>query len=58
MPFVSQAQRRYMYKNLPEIAAKWEKETPKGANLPKRVGNKGKTQSLLRTRRLRKSLCL
>lgn len=54
MPFKSQAQRRYMYKNLPEIAAQWEKETPKGTNLPKRVGNKGKTQSLLRTRRLRK----
>ncbi len=54
MPFKSQAQRRYMYKNLPEIAAQWEKETPKGTKLPKRVENKGKTQSLLRTRRLRK----
>lgn len=43
-----------MYKNLPEIAAKWEKETPKGTKLPERLGNKGKTQSLLRTRRLRK----
>tara|TARA_R110001592_G_scaffold211857_1_gene463915 strand:+ start:12266 stop:12436 length:171 start_codon:yes stop_codon:yes gene_type:complete len=55
MPFKSQAQRRYMYKNLPEIAARWEKETPKGTNLPVRVGNKIKTPSLLRTRRLRKN---
>jgi hypothetical protein len=56
MPFKSQAQKRYMYKNLPEIAARWEKETPKGTNLPVRVGNKIKAPSLLRTRRLKTNL--
>ena len=41
MPFKSQAQRRWMYKNLPQIAQKWEKETPQGS-LPKRVKPKTK----------------
>lgn len=30
MPFESQAQRRFMYANHPEIAKRWEKHTPKG----------------------------
>ena len=30
MPFKSEAQRKYMYANLPEIAKKWESETPQG----------------------------
>jgi hypothetical protein len=38
MPFKSQAQRRYMYKNLPEIAAQWEKETPKGTKIYDMLG--------------------
>ena len=36
MPFVSQAQRGWMYSNEPEMAKRWEKETPKGKKLPKR----------------------
>lgn len=36
MPFKSEAQRRYMYKNLPEIAARWEKKYG-SENLPARV---------------------
>jgi hypothetical protein len=52
MPFKSEAQRRYMYRNLPEIAARWEKETPSGAKLPTRVNPK-KPRTALRTRRLR-----
>ena len=36
MPFKSEAQRRYMHKNLPEIAARWEKEYD-SKNLPERV---------------------
>ncbi len=36
MPFKSQAQRRWMYKNLPEMAKEWEKSTSK-KKLPKRV---------------------
>lgn len=30
MPFKSQSQRGYMYVHHPEIAKRWEKETPKG----------------------------
>lgn len=37
MPFLSKAQRRYMYKNHPDIAARWEKETPKRRRLPEHV---------------------
>ena len=40
MPFESQAQKGYMYENMPEMAARWQKETPKGKKLPKHVGNK------------------
>lgn len=35
MPFQSQAQRAWMYANKPEMAKRWEKETPKGKKLPK-----------------------
>jgi len=37
MPFKSEAQRRYMYSQIPEIAARWEKETPKGKKLPEKL---------------------
>ena len=33
MPFKSQAQRKWMYANNPEMAKRWEKETPKGKKL-------------------------
>lgn len=42
MPFVSKAQRAYLYKNHPDIAERWAKETPKNAPLPER---KGKTRN-------------
>ena len=32
--FVSQAQRRYMFSNHPDIAKRFASETPAGANLP------------------------
>lgn len=35
MPFVSQAQRGFMYSQHPEIAKRFEKETPKGKKLPR-----------------------
>lgn len=35
MPFKSEAQRRFMYSQHPEIAERWQKETPRG-KLPKR----------------------
>ena len=34
MPFVSQAQRGYLYANHPEIAKEFESKTPKGKKLP------------------------
>jgi hypothetical protein len=37
MPFKSQAQRKYLYANEPKVAAKFAKETPKGAKLPQKV---------------------
>jgi hypothetical protein len=45
MPFKSQAQRKLMHAKHPEIAARWEKETPKGAKLPEHVKTKGKGKS-------------
>jgi hypothetical protein len=35
MPFKSQAQRKWMHANHPEMAKRWEKETPK-KKLPKK----------------------
>ena len=52
MPFKSQAQRAYMYKNLPEMAEQWEKEPPSGV-LPKRLHPK-KPKRTLRTQRRRR----
>lgn len=37
MPFKSQAQRKWMHAQHPEMAERWEKETPKGKALPKKV---------------------
>lgn len=37
MPFKSDKQRAWMYKNKPKLAKKFEDETPKGKKLPKRV---------------------
>ncbi|MHC4792486.1 MAG: hypothetical protein ACYS8Y_13850 [Planctomycetota bacterium] len=36
MPFESEAQRRWMHANEPEMAEEWEEHTPKGKKLPKR----------------------
>lgn len=41
MPFKSEAQRRYMYANHPELAREFEAETPKGAKLPEKVKEAG-----------------
>jgi hypothetical protein len=42
MPFKSQAQRKWMYANEPKMAERWEKETPKGTQLKKKVKKNGK----------------
>jgi hypothetical protein len=38
-PFVSEAQRRWMWANDPEMAQRWADHTPKGKKLPKKVAN-------------------
>lgn len=43
MPFKSEAQRRYLYANEPEVAREFQAHTPKGAKLPRHVGKKKKT---------------
>jgi hypothetical protein len=43
MPFVSQAQRGFMYANHPELAKEFEAATPKGAKLPEHVSDKKKS---------------
>lgn len=40
MPFVSSAQRKYMYAKHPELAKEFEAHTPKGRKLPKHVAKK------------------
>ena len=37
MPFKSQAQRKYMYAKHPALAKEFERATPKGKKLPKKV---------------------
>ena len=57
MPFKSKKQRAWMHANKPKMAKKWEKETPKGAKLPKKVkknvkrGKKSKSRSTRKTKR-------
>lgn len=51
MPFVSKAQRRWMYANDPEMAKEWEGHTPKGKKLPERLKQAAKN---LRKKRQKK----
>lgn len=41
MPFKSQAQRAYLFANMPKVAAEFATKTPKNTKLPKHVGVKG-----------------
>lgn len=55
MPFKSQAQRRFMYSQHPEIAKEFESKTPKGSKLPEHVsGGKGHFKRSLRRRKMRR----
>lgn len=45
MPFKSQSQRQYMYSQKPDMAAKWEKETPKNKPLPEKTKKKTNKES-------------
>ncbi len=40
MPFKSEKQRAWMYANYPDMAKRWEAETPKDKKLPKKKTKK------------------
>ena len=42
MPFKSEAQRKYLFSQKPEIAKEFAAHTPKGKKLPKKLKKKGK----------------
>ncbi len=42
MPMRSKSQRGFLWANDPDVAKKFEKETPKNAKLPKKVKKKKK----------------
>lgn len=44
MPFRSDAQRKWMHATHPAMAKRWDKETPKGADLPEHVKKRRKMQ--------------
>lgn len=46
MPFVSKAQRKWMYSNKPKMAKEWESKTPKGKKLPEHVKKTKKRMSV------------
>ena len=45
MPFKSEKQRAWMYANKPEMAKRWQAETPEGKKLPTRIRYKKKSQN-------------
>ena len=49
MPFVSQAQRRYLYAKHPEVAKEFASKTPKGEKLPEYSKKKEAMKRLLRS---------
>ena len=55
MPFKSQAQRKWMYANKPEMAKQWEDETPSG-RLPTRLNSRSKSKTKISQRRRRRKI--
>jgi hypothetical protein len=55
MPFKSQAQRRWMYANKPEMAKQWEDETPPG-RLPARLNSRSTSKTKISQRRRRRKV--
>jgi hypothetical protein len=55
MPFKSQAQRRWMYANKPEMAKQWEDETPAG-RLPARLNSRSTSKTKVSQRRRRRKI--
>lgn len=48
MPIKSESQRKWLWKNRPDLAEKWEKETPKDKKLPEKVVNNPKKVTIKR----------
>lgn len=48
MPFKSDAQRKFLWANHPEIAKRWEDETPDDKKLPKHVVKKKSKDSIMK----------
>ena len=46
MPFVSKAQRRFLFANEPKVAEKFASETKRFVKLPERVDSKAKERRL------------
>ena len=44
MPYVSDAQRRFMHARHPKIAARWDEEYPNQKGLPEHVKHKAKVK--------------
>ena len=42
MPFKSEAQRKFLYARHPKIAERWQAHTPKGKELPEKVGDQSR----------------
>jgi hypothetical protein len=53
MPFLSKAQRRWMYANKPEMAKEWEDDTPTG-RLPERLHSKSTSKTRIASRSQRR----
>lgn len=53
MPFKSQAQRKWMYANKPEMAKEFESKTPSGKKLPERSSKKSKPKPKKLDKKLR-----
>lgn len=56
MPFQSDAQRKFLYSQHPDVAAEFASKTPKGANLPehKKKSKKGGALQAAAARRMAK----
>ena len=56
MPFKSEAQKKWLYANKPNLATKFAEETPQDAKLPERISSKSSSEKrqLARQRTLRK----
>ena len=44
MPYKSEAQKKWLYANKPNLAAQFESETPKDAKLPTRISSKSSSE--------------